>query len=66
MHNKLSIQDLTNNSNQPMSSSNGRFILIYNGEIYNKVDLANTIKVESVSPIFKSDTKLLLETTFKS
>ena len=26
MHNKLSIQDLTNNSNQPMSSSNGRFI----------------------------------------
>ena len=38
-HKRLSIQDLTSNGSQPMESSKGRFIIGFNGEIYNHLDL---------------------------
>ena len=34
-HSRLSIRDLNERSNQPIISSDNRFILSYNGEIYN-------------------------------
>jgi asparagine synthase (glutamine-hydrolysing) len=37
-HNRLSILDLSENGNQPMASNSGRYILTYNGEIYNFKD----------------------------
>lgn len=61
MHNRLSIQDLSGNAKQPMESSNFRYVISYNGEIYNKNFLAQKINIVSSSSIFKSDTKLLLE-----
>lgn len=38
-HTRLSIQDLSHHSNQPMRSDDGRYILIFNGEIYNHQEI---------------------------
>lgn len=38
-HTRLSIQDLSNTANQPMESSSGRYIISFNGEIYNHFHL---------------------------
>ena len=42
-HNRLSIIDLTPNGLQPMHSYNGRYILVFNGEIYNHLYLRSEI-----------------------
>ena len=38
-HHRLSVIDLDNRSSQPMRSSNGRYTIIFNGEIYNFKEL---------------------------
>lgn len=38
-HTRLAIVDLTDNGDQPMSSSDGRYVMVFNGEIYNHVEL---------------------------
>ena len=38
-HRRLSIQDLSENGHQPMSTSDSRISLVFNGEIYNCADL---------------------------
>lgn len=35
IHSRLSIIDISNNAKQPMISDSGRYVIIYNGEIYN-------------------------------
>lgn len=59
-HRRLSIIDLKSQSKQPMLSSCGNYILVYNGEIYNYQE----IKKELISKkyVFKtdSDTEVLL------
>ena len=42
-HLRLSILDLSVLGNQPMESSSSRYILVYNGEIYNFLDLKKEI-----------------------
>ena len=44
-HARLSILDLSKNCKQPMISSDGRFIIIFNGEIYNHKELREEITV---------------------
>lgn len=61
-HNRLSIIDLTNNGNQPMISSSGRFVISYNGEIYNHLDLRNELReIKKINWKSKSDTETILE-----
>lgn len=44
-HNRLSIIDLSDEANQPFYSSCGRYVTVFNGEIYNYADLRNKIQV---------------------
>ncbi|QGZ93405.1 asparagine synthase (glutamine-hydrolyzing) [Terricaulis silvestris] len=59
-HRRLSIIDLSERALQPMESSDGRFVIVFNGEIYNHPDLR--IDLESSGVRFKttSDTETLL------
>jgi len=57
-HNRLKILDLDNRSNQPLYSQNGRYIIIFNGEIYNFKELARKYKIEQKTI---GDTEVLLE-----
>ncbi len=62
-HQRLSILDLSEAGDQPMKSNSGRYILTFNGEIYNHLDLR--LELESKKPNIKwksnSDTETLLE-----
>lgn len=58
-HNRLSIIDLSTEANQPFKDDSGRYVLVFNGEIYNYIE----IKAELHSQYnFKteSDTEVLL------
>tara|TARA_A100001011_G_C14318965_1_gene849455 strand:- start:5470 stop:7449 length:1980 start_codon:yes stop_codon:yes gene_type:complete len=61
-HTRLSIQDLSPAGHQPMKSFSKRYIMVYNGEIYNHLVLRNQLKSLSPKIIWKgkSDTETLL------
>ena len=58
--NRLSIQDLTMDANQPMVSQNNRYVIVFNGEIYNLKKLKKKY-FENFKFKTSSDTELLLE-----
>ncbi|WP_299060607.1 asparagine synthase (glutamine-hydrolyzing) [uncultured Polaribacter sp.] len=59
-HNRLSIVDLNARSNQPMTSTNNRFTIVFNGEIYNYKVLREELKLKGIPFISESDTEVLL------
>ena len=59
-HYRLSIIDLTSQSNQPIHSEDNRYVMSFNGEIYNFKELASKINKFS-NKIANSDTKVLIE-----
>lgn len=58
-HNRLSIIDLNSRSNQPFYDNENRYIMSYNGEIYNYIDLKNKMK-NNYTFKTNSDTEVLL------
>ena len=59
-HRRLSIIDLSERANQPMVSENGRFIVVFNGEIYNYPGLRAELERDGVKFRTTSDTEALL------
>ena len=61
-HRRLAIQDLSNAGNQPMMSKSGRYLIAFNGEIYNHKDLRLELNREKkIIWDSDSDTESLLE-----
>ena len=59
-HRRLSIIDTENSANQPMLSFNKKWVIAFNGEIYNYVELKAN-ELEGVSFQTESDTEVILE-----
>ncbi len=61
-HRRLSIIDLTKSANQPMNSRDDRYIIIFNGEIYNFKKLKRELQsLFNVKFKTQSDTEVILE-----
>ena len=61
-HRRLSILDLSIAGKQPMESSCGRYIITYNGEIYNFQDIKKKLETEfNISFKTHTDTEVILE-----
>src|SRR4051812_662250 len=60
-HRRLSIIDTSSVANQPMTDASGRYVLIYNGEIFNYKELAaKHLTGKWQGPVTHSDTEVLL------
>ena len=61
-HRRLAILDLSPSGAQPMLSPCGRFCMVFNGEIYNHLDLRLELQAKGAAPEWKghSDTETLL------
>ena len=61
-HRRLSILDLSSNANQPIHSHCKRYVMVYNGEVYNYQEIATELKCQFKSD-FKtsSDSEVILE-----
>jgi asparagine synthase (glutamine-hydrolysing) len=59
-HRRLSIIDLTPAAAQPMASPDGRYVIIYNGELYNHPELRADLERLGESFSTRSDTEVLL------
>lgn len=60
-HRRLSIIDLSPAAAQPMRSVDGRYVITFNGEIYNYPELKNDLSKEGVLFTTASDTEVLLQ-----
>jgi asparagine synthase (glutamine-hydrolysing) len=59
---RLAVIDLSPGCRQPMCSSDGRYWMVFDGEIYNYVELADALAARGIGLRTGSDTEVLLET----
>jgi len=59
-HRRLAILDLDARANQPMVSTDGRYAIVFNGEIYNFRELRRELEAKGVAFRTTSDTEVLL------
>jgi len=62
VHRRLSILDLSPAGHQPMVSASGRYVVVFNGEIYNHLELREKLDAAGTAPAWRghSDTETLL------
>ena len=60
-HNRLKIIDSSDEANQPFFSADGRYVLLYNGEIYNYQDLKKSLQARGFYFKTQSDTEVVLQ-----
>ncbi len=59
-HVRLSIIDVSDAASQPFSDKSGRYTIVFNGEIYNFLELRETLIQKGVEFLTQSDTEVLL------
>ena len=60
-HRRLSIIDLSEKGRQPMESHDGKYVIVFNGEIYNYVELKEELKKAGSRFLNDTDTEVILE-----
>jgi asparagine synthase (glutamine-hydrolysing) len=60
-HRRLAIIELSSSGHQPMTASDGKTVIIFNGEIYNYAELRERLAARGVAFRTHSDTEVLLE-----
>jgi len=61
-HTRLSIIDLSNEANQPYHSDCGRYVMVFNGEVYNYKEIKNKLNLNCHT---NSDTEVILKAFIK-
>lgn len=59
-HRRLAIVDLSSRGSQPMVDTDGRYWIVFNGEIYNFIELRRELQSQGITFYSKSDTEVLL------
>lgn len=60
-HRRLSILDLSESGHQPMKNNDGRYTVVFNGEIYNFLEIKKDLAAKGHSFKSTSDTEVLLK-----
>ncbi len=61
IHTRLSIIDLSEKAHQPMESEGGKFVIVYNGEIYNYKNIRQNLAQKGHQFFSNSDTEVILK-----
>ena len=60
-HRRLAVIDLSEDGRQPMTDTTARFTVVYNGEIYNHVELRRRLEAEGARFRSRCDTEVVVE-----
>lgn len=60
-HVRLSIIDLSSAGHQPMVSEDARYVLVYNGEVYNYIEIREQLRAAGIKFTTDSDTEVVLK-----